>query len=197
MGLVLILGPENLGDVDSHSLLGNLEALGNVLVESMHELEGASHLVGGDDVLVKQVTFAIEEAHNGNFGPVHIVGEAEHVVLLLAGRFALLFHEVDDVLLLPWSIVIIDTALPEHLESRPATDSKLVSQFLLPSAVNLDERNPPVLELLGGAFVLRIELLAVFAPRGIKHGLNTTDYDKIHGYKMRGVPVLLGTASPP
>ena len=76
VGLVLERRPEDLRHEDSDGLDGDVELLGDVGVEGVHELEGSSHLVGGHDVLVVEVGLLVEEAHDGHLGSLHVAGHA-------------------------------------------------------------------------------------------------------------------------
>jgi len=91
----------------------------------VQELERSSHLVGSNEVLVVQVGLAEEEADDGDLGPVEVVGNPKHVVLLLRWRAGLSLHVGDDVLPLAGPVVVVDTALSKHLEGGPCTNVEL------------------------------------------------------------------------
>ena len=75
-----------------------------------------------DKVLVVQVRLAKEESNDGDLGPVKVVGDAQHVVLLLRWRAGLSLHIGNNVLPLSGPIVVVDSALTEHLEGRPCAN---------------------------------------------------------------------------
>ena len=91
----------------------------------MQELEGSSHLIGSNEVLVVQVRLAKEESNDGDLGPVKVVGDAEHVVLLFRWGAGLSLHVGDDVLPLAGPVVVVNATLTEHLESRPCAHIEL------------------------------------------------------------------------
>jgi len=100
----------------------NLERIGSFLIERVQELEGSSHLIGGHQVFVVQVRLSQEESNDGDLSAVQVVGDAKHVVSFFRRRLGLSLHEVDDVLALAGSAVVVHSALPEHLEGGPGTD---------------------------------------------------------------------------
>ena len=115
------------------------------MAEGVQELESSSHLVGGHEVLVVQVRLAEEEPDDGDLGSVKVVGDAKHVVLLLRWRLGLGLHEGHDVLPLTWAVVVVDAALPEHLEGWPSSDRVLKKKKAIK---NLTSRSCNITELL-------------------------------------------------
>ncbi len=76
VSLVLVLAPEDLRHEHADRLQREVEGLGNLRVEGVHELEGATHLVGGHDVLVVHVGPFGEESDDGDLSSLHVTSEA-------------------------------------------------------------------------------------------------------------------------
>ena len=144
VSFVLVFGPKYLRHVNDDAFLRHVKAFSHLGIESVHEFESSTHFIGGYNVLVEEIGFAIEIAHDGDFGTVHVIGDTQHMIFLLRGGLSLIFHEVDNVLLLPRPVILVDTPLAEHLEHWPTSDSILIGQFFLPSSVDLNNWDAPV-----------------------------------------------------
>lgn len=103
----------------------------------MQELECSSHLIGGHEILVIQVGLSKEETDNGDLSPVQVVGDAKHVILLFRWRLGLSLHEGDDVLSLTGTVIVIHSALTEHLKGGPGSNGILILEQM--TNVNFDD----------------------------------------------------------